>query len=101
MEDNGLEPPVKPLEKPSSIPVYAINPTRAQFAQIFEAIQDSLSTEQRQTLCDIAESFEPMQTNPSGPAQNERFQGRVASTPKRKGRPAFSVIAKPPAADTE
>jgi hypothetical protein len=57
MEDNGLEPPVEPPEKPSSVPVYAINPTRAQFTKIFEAIQDSFSAEQLAELTQLGKTL--------------------------------------------
>jgi hypothetical protein len=68
MEDNGLEAPHQSQGNHGDFPVYAINPTRAQFAKIIEAIQDDLSTEQLQTLAEIAESLESRKTNPCGPA---------------------------------
>ena len=82
MEDNGLEQPKKTQEKPHTVPVYAINTTRAQFQKLIEAMQTVLLPAQLQGLCDIAETFEPIQTNSSGPTQNSNTLGRVASTPE-------------------
>jgi hypothetical protein len=59
VEDNGLEAPHQTQGNQGDFPVYAINPTRAQFAKIIEAIQDDLSAEQLQTLATIARQFAP------------------------------------------